>query len=74
MRTTEYTGKDLRAIRNAAGVSIRAVAREAGWRDHGLLSQWETGLTRPRPAGVQRYLAAIERLVARRAVQREGET
>lgn len=50
-----------RAVRLAAGISVRQLAQAIGVQPS-TLSRWERGLRRPRPEQAKRWCALIERL------------
>ncbi|MFC7343336.1 Scr1 family TA system antitoxin-like transcriptional regulator [Saccharopolyspora griseoalba] len=52
-------GAELRRTREAAGISVRELARQLG-ASHAAVSRWETGARSPKPVDVAAYLARID--------------
>ena len=65
----QHRGIPLREARQAAGLSLRAVALEAGWRDHSHLGQFERGDRRLTVAAEARILEAIAALQLARELE-----
>jgi DNA-binding XRE family transcriptional regulator len=58
VRYAAAVGERLRAYRLAAGLSQRALGRQAGVSG-GAVSEWERGLKRPRPSFLRRLAGAL---------------